>query len=114
MASFIPKIGKLRPICHMSFILKTFQKLHDILVRVALTTRPLHQDEYAYSVGMSTQTVLNLVTEKAEYAYKNTLYWLQSVQNDGETFDNKRILGLVAEDEKSTFDGQAQSEDLMN
>ena len=71
---FVPKPGKplsqrnsLRPISLMSFILKTFEKL---LVRHfrdgVLVERPLHQNQFAYRTGMSTETALFLVVHTLE------------------------------------------------
>ena len=63
---FIPKPGKpltqaksLRPISLMSFILKTLEKLLDRHIRGGvLVGNSLHQNQFAYRSGMSTDTAL--------------------------------------------------------
>ena len=63
---FIPKPGKsltqaksLCPISLMSFILKILEKLIDRHTRGGvLVEKPLHQYQYAYRAGMSTETAL--------------------------------------------------------
>ena len=63
---FIPKPGKslsqatsLRPISLMLFILKTLEKLLDRHIRdCVLVDKPLHQNQFAYRAGMSTETSL--------------------------------------------------------
>jgi hypothetical protein len=71
---FIPKPGKplsqvksLRPISLMSFILKTLEKLLDRHIRdVVLVEKPLHQNQYVYRAGMSTETALFQVVRRLE------------------------------------------------
>jgi hypothetical protein len=71
---FIPKPGKLmsqakslRPISLMSVILKTLEKLLDRHIREGvLVEKPLHQNEFAYRAGMSTETALFQVTHRLE------------------------------------------------
>jgi hypothetical protein len=71
---FIPKPGKqlsqaksLRYISLMSFILKALEK---ILVRYirggVLVEKPLHQNQFAYRAGMSTETALFQVVHRLE------------------------------------------------
>jgi hypothetical protein len=68
---FIPKPGKplsqvksLRPTSLMSFILKTLQKLLDRPIKYGvLIEKPLHQNQSAYRVGMSTETALFQVAQ---------------------------------------------------
>ena len=63
---FIPEPGKpmsqaksLRPISLMSYILKTLEKLLDRHIKDGvLVERPLHQNQFAYRAGMSTETAL--------------------------------------------------------
>jgi len=64
---FIPKPGKplsqaksLRPISLMPLILKTLEKLLDRHIKDGvLVERPLHQNQFAYRAGMSTETALS-------------------------------------------------------
>jgi hypothetical protein len=71
---FIPKPGKplsqaksLRPISLMSFILKTLEKLLDRHIRdCALVEKPLHQNQFSYRAGMSTETALFQVVYRLE------------------------------------------------
>jgi hypothetical protein len=49
----------LRPFSLMSFILKTLEKLLDRYIRGGvLVEKPLHQNQFAYRAGMSTETAL--------------------------------------------------------
>jgi len=71
---FIPKPGKplskaksLRPISLMSFIFKTLEKLLDRHIKDdVLVERPLHQNQFAYRAGMSTETALFQVVDRLE------------------------------------------------
>jgi len=71
---FVPKPGKplslaksLRPISPMPFILKTLKKLPDRHIRDGvLVERPLHQNQFAYRTGMSTETALFQVVNRLE------------------------------------------------
>jgi len=71
---FIPKPGNsltqaksLRPISLMSFILKVLEKLIDRHIRgCVLVEKPLHQYQYAYRAGMSTETALFQVVQRLE------------------------------------------------
>jgi len=71
---FIPKPGKslyhaksLQPISLMSFILKTLEKLLDRHIRDGvLVEKPLHQNQFAYRAGMSTETALFQVVYRME------------------------------------------------
>jgi hypothetical protein len=72
---FIPKPGKLmsqakslRPISLMSVILKTLEKLLDRHIRGVgvLVEKPLHQNQFAYRAGMSTETTLFQVIHRLE------------------------------------------------
>jgi hypothetical protein len=76
---FIPKPGKflsqaksLWPISLMSFILKTLEKLLDRHIRGGvLVGKPLHRYQFAYRVGMSTETVLFHVVHRLENSFKH-------------------------------------------
>ena len=71
---FIPKPGKsltqaksLCPISLTSFILKILEKLIDRHIRGGvLVEKPLHQNQYAYMAGMSTETALFKVVKRLE------------------------------------------------
>ena len=71
---FIPKPGKsltqaksLRPISLTSFILKILEKQIDRHIRVGvLVEKQLHQKQYAYRAGMSTETALFQVVKRLE------------------------------------------------
>jgi len=68
---YIPKPGKplsqvntMKPICRMSFILKTIEKLHDRHIKDGLLVeRSDHQNQVACRAGMSTETVITLSTQ---------------------------------------------------
>ena len=70
---FIPKPGKplsqaksLRPISPMSFILKTLEKLLDRHIKDGVLVEILHQNQFAYRAGMSTETALFQVVHRLE------------------------------------------------
>jgi hypothetical protein len=51
----------------MSFILKILEKIIDRHIRgSALVEKPLHQNQYAYRAGMSTETALFQVVKRLE------------------------------------------------
>jgi hypothetical protein len=71
---FMPKPGKLlsqvkslRLFSLMSFVLKTLEKILDRHIRDGvLVEKPLHQYQYAYRAGMSTETALFQVVRRLE------------------------------------------------
>jgi len=71
---FVPKLGKpltqaksLRPISIMSVILKILEKLIDRHIRGGvLVEKPLHQYQYAYRAGISTETSPFQVVQRLE------------------------------------------------
>jgi hypothetical protein len=78
--TFIPKPVKLdyteatayRPISLSSFFLKTMEKLVDRhITDCALKEYPLHQNQHAYQIGKSTETILHNVTTCTENAIKH-------------------------------------------
>jgi hypothetical protein len=81
---FIPKPGKPRtqakslwPIRLMSFILKILEKLLDRHIRGgALVEKPLHQNQFAYTAGMSTETALFQVVHRLEKCLEYRLRWV--------------------------------------
>ncbi|CAK1595289.1 unnamed protein product [Parnassius mnemosyne] len=75
--TFIPKPGKsdytdpksYRPISLTSFLLKTMERMCERELRgSALMNLPLHDKQYAYSLGKSTESALHQVTTKIEEA----------------------------------------------
>jgi nitrite reductase/ring-hydroxylating ferredoxin subunit len=77
--AFIPKPGKslsqaksLRPISVVSFILKTPEKLLDRhITDGVLVEKPLHQNQFAYRAGMSTETALFQVVYRLEKSLRS-------------------------------------------
>ena len=76
---FIPKPGKpltqvksLWPISLTSFILKTLEKLLDRHIREGvLLEKPLHQNQFAYRAGISTETALYQVVHRLEKCFEH-------------------------------------------
>jgi hypothetical protein len=57
----------LRPISLISFILKTLEKLLNRYIRGGvLVEKSLHQNQFAYRAGMSTETALFQVVHRLE------------------------------------------------
>jgi len=79
---FIPKPGKpmsqaksLRPISLMSFLLKTLEKLLERHIRDSvLVERPLHQNQFAYRAGMSTETAFPRLIMHKRYVSTTIFY----------------------------------------
>jgi hypothetical protein len=77
--AFIPKPGKplshaksLRPISLMSFVLKTLEKILDRHIRDGvLVEKPIHQYQYDYRAGMSTETTLFQVVLRLEKSFES-------------------------------------------
>lgn len=74
---FLPKPGKetytepksFRPICLMSFLLKTLERLCDRSIRdSSLVQSPLHKLQHAYMAGRSVESALHCVVSKIESA----------------------------------------------
>jgi hypothetical protein len=93
---FIPKPGKplsqgksLRPISLMSFILKTLEKLLDRYIRGGvLVEKPLHQNQFAYRAGMSTETALFQVVHRLEKSLNHEEIALGAFLHIEGAFDN--------------------------
>jgi hypothetical protein len=93
---FIPKPGKqlsqgksLRPISLMSFILKTLEKLLDRYIRGGvLVEKPLHQNQFAYRAGMSTETALFQDVHRLEKSLNHKEIALGAFLDIEGTFDN--------------------------
>jgi hypothetical protein len=63
----LSQVKSLRPISLISFILKTLEKLLDRHIRDGvLVEKPLHQNQYAYRAGMSTEATLFEVVQRLE------------------------------------------------
>jgi hypothetical protein len=93
---FIPKPGKqlsqaksLRPISLMSFILKTLEKLLDRYISGGvLVEKPLHQNQFAYRAGMSTETSLFQVVHTLEKSLSHKEMALGAFLDIEGAFDN--------------------------
>jgi len=93
---YIPKPGKplshaksLSPISHMSFLLKTLQKLLDRDIRDGiLVERPFHQNKYGYRAGMSTESVLFQAVRRLEKSFNHNEIALGVFLEIERAFDN--------------------------
>lgn len=102
-AIFIPKAGRpsdlaksFRPISLMSFILKTLEKLVDRHIRDGvLVNRPLHQDQYAYTTGKSTETALFQVVHRLEQGLENKEITLGAFLDIEGAFDNTSFKSII-------------------
>jgi hypothetical protein len=100
---FIPKPGKqlsqaksLRPISLMSFILKTLEKLLDRYIRGGvLVEKPLHQNQFVYRAGMSTETALFQVVHRLEKSLKHKEIALGAFLNIEGAFDNTSFTAIT-------------------
>jgi hypothetical protein len=93
---FIPKPGKplsqakfLRPISLVSFLLKALEKLLDRHIRDGvLVEKPLHQNQFAYRAGMSTETALFQIVHKLEKSLNHKQIALCAFLDIEGAFDN--------------------------
>jgi len=100
---FIPKPGKsltqaksLRPISLMSFILKILEKLIDRHIRGSvLVEKPLHQNQYAYRAGMSTETALFQVVQNLEKCLEYKEIALGAFLDIEGAFDNTSFKTII-------------------
>jgi len=100
---FIPKPGKsltqvksLRPISLMSFILKILEKLIDRHIRRGvLVEKPLHQNQYAYRAGMSTETALFQVVQRLEKCLEHKEIALGAFLDIEGAFDNTSFKTII-------------------
>jgi len=100
---FIPKPGKplsqaksLSPISHMSPILKTLEKLLDRHNRDGvLVERPLHQNQFAYRAGMSTETALFQVVHRLEKSLNQKEIALDAFLDIERAFDNTSFNAII-------------------
>ena len=101
---FIPKPGKpltqvksLRPISLMSFILKTLEKLLDRHIRGGvLVEKPLHQNQFAYTAGMSMETALFQVVHRLEKSLEHREIALGAFLDIEGAFDNTSFNTIIA------------------
>ena len=100
---FMPEPGKpltqaksLRPISLMSFVLKTLEKLLDRHIRGGvLVGKPLHQNQFAYRAGMSTDTVLYRVVLRLEKCLKHKEIALGAFLDIEGAFDNTSFNAII-------------------
>jgi hypothetical protein len=103
MVFFVPKPGKsltqaksLRPISLMSFIFKTLEKLFDRHIRGGvLVEKPLHQSQFAYRAGMSTETALFQVVHRLEKCLEHKEFALGAFLDIEEAFDNTSFKTII-------------------
>ena len=101
--AIIPKPGKplsqaksLRPISVMSYILKTLEKLLDRHIRDGvLVERPLHQNQFAYRAGMSTETALFQVVHRLEKSLNHREIALAAFLDSEGAFDNTSFNAII-------------------
>ena len=100
---FIPQPGKplsqaksLRPISLKSFILKTLEKLLDRHIRDGiLVEKPLHQNQFAYRAGMSTETALFQVAHRLEKSLNHEEIALGAILDIEGAFDNTSFNAII-------------------
>jgi len=100
---YIPKPGKplsqaksLRPITLMSFILKTLEKLLDRHIKDGvLVERPLHQNQFAYRAGMSTETALFQVVHRLEKSLNHKEIVVGTFLDIEGAFDNTSFSAII-------------------
>jgi len=100
---FIPKPEKplsqaksLRSTSLMSFILKTLEKLLDRHTKDGvLVERPLHQNQFAYREGMSTEMALFQVVHRLEKFLKHKEIVLGAFLDTEEAFDNTSFSAII-------------------
>ena len=105
---FIPKPGKplsqaksLRPISLMPLILKTLEKLLDRHIKDGvLVERPLHQNQFAYRAGMSTETALFQAVHRLEKSLNHKEIALGAFLDIEGAFDNTSFSAITAARER--------------
>jgi hypothetical protein len=93
---FIPKPRKkptqaksLSPISLVSFILKILEKIIDRHIRGGdLAEKPLHQNQYTYKAGMSTETALFQIVKRLERCVEHKEIALGAFLDVEGAFDN--------------------------
>jgi hypothetical protein len=80
----------------MPFILKTLEKLLDRHIRDGvLVEKPLHQNQFAFTAGMSTDTALFQVVHRLEKSLKYKQIALGALLDIEEAFDNTSFYAIV-------------------
>jgi len=80
----------------MSFILKTLEKLLDRHIRDGvLVERPLHQNQFAYRTGMSTETALFQVVHRLEKSLNHKETALGAFLDIEGAFDNTSFNAII-------------------
>ena len=100
---FIPKPGKsltqaksLRPISLMSFILKTLEKVLDRHIRDGvMVEKPLHQNQFAYRAGVSTDAALFQVVHRLEKSLHHKEFALGAFLDIEGAFDNTSFNAII-------------------
>jgi ribonuclease HI len=108
-ATFIPKAGKTdytdprasRPISLMSFILKGLERLVDRYIREdALVSNPLHQYQFAYQAGKSTEAALHCLVNKVEKTLDQQEFGLAVFIDIEGAFDNTPFSVIIESAER--------------
>jgi hypothetical protein len=80
----------------MSFILKTLEKLIDRHIRGGvLVEKPVHQNQFAYRAGMSTETALFQVTHRLEKSLNHREIELGAFVDIEGAFDNTTFHAII-------------------
>jgi hypothetical protein len=80
----------------MSFILKTLEKLLDRHIRGgALVEKPLHQNQFAYTAGMSMETALFQVVHRLEKCLEHKEIALGAFLDIEGAFDNSSFKTII-------------------
>ena len=92
----LSQANSLRPISLMSFILKTLEKLLGRHIRDGvLAERPLHQNQFAYRTGMSTETAFFQVVHRLEKSLNHRDIALGAFLNTEGAFDNISFNAII-------------------
>jgi hypothetical protein len=80
----------------MSFILKTLEKLLDRYIRGGvLVEKPLHQNQFVYRAGMSTETTLFQVVHRLETSLNHKEIVLGAFLDIEGAFDNTSFIAIA-------------------
>lgn len=108
LVTFIPKPGKenyghagsYRPICLMSFILKTLEKLVDKRLRkVDIMNCPLEKSQHAYQPGKSTESALHDLIHHIDLALDNQMINYTVFIDISGAFDNTSVNTMIEHSE---------------
>lgn len=103
---FIPKPGKedygvcssYRPICLMSFILKTLEKLVEKQAREQIAKHnPLNKNQHAYQTGKGTESALHQLISRIDSTIQNKRIYLTVFIDISGAFDNTGIGTIVTQ-----------------